>query len=99
MANSLLGPVYTITTSMPQSLKNSLPGYVPSPGDRIRIYKVVSTVAAGFTLTDGAASNPVTLLAPAAVGTWDFNPPLEVVDFQMLTLNPVGGTDVKIYTK
>ncbi len=98
MPNQLAGPNYQIVGIMPVSLKNSQPGLLPNPGDRIRIYEIIST-AASFTLTDGAASNPVTLLAATAVGSWSFNPPLEVADFQMTAFAVAPGAVVDIFAR
>ena len=95
-AQQLAGPHYQIVGIMPVSLKNSQPGLLPNPADRIRIYQIIST-ATSFTLTDGAASNPVTLLSPGAAGSWSFNPPLEVADFQVTAY--AGGGVVDIFAK
>lgn len=95
MANQLQGPNYQIDSVMPSSLRNTAGALPPNPEDRIHIYEIIST-ATSFTLTDGASSHSVTLLAPAAAGSWTFNPPLAVFDFQITAI--VGGV-VDIFSK
>lgn len=99
---NLQGPNYAIDAVMPTSLRNSSPGYVPTPNGRIRIYEItLAPVAAGtFTLTDGAASNPLTLesvvfpATPAPI-VLSYNPPLEVFDFKVTALSCGGQVTIK----
>ncbi|SRR6266576_3316221 len=105
MPNQLAGPNYRIVGLMPVSLKNSQPGLLPNPGDRIRIYKI--TYNTSFTLTDGAASGPITLMSPTGPAgtppvaplTMDFNPPLEIADFQVTTFTAASGAEINIFAK
>lgn len=90
----LRGPNYEIDAVMPNSLRNSLPGYAPTPNDRIRIYAIVSSVA--FTLTDGTTT-ALQLDAMAAAGEHTFNPPIETFDFKVTSFTQPG--QMTIYTK
>lgn len=91
---NLQGPNFEVDAVMPNSLRNSAPGYAPA--DRIRIYSIVSTAAA-FTLQDGAGSGPQNIAQMSAAGSISYNPPLEVADFKMTSFTGPG--QVTIFTK